>query len=138
MQRVVKPRNQRSKRALDAREPKAIENDKTTIFVRGQKCSETVKSCMKDFHALKRPNSVMVNMLKKQIFDCFSILFECWRLFIHKAILIYLIQYTCICYQCSLILHIIFMDWVPETKNNNLTWVKSIDSMLTKIIANTS
>ncbi len=60
MQRVVKPRNQRSKRALDAREPKAIENDKATIFVRGQKCSETVKSCMKDFHSLKRPNAVMV------------------------------------------------------------------------------
>ena len=60
MQRVVKPRNQRSKRALQKREPKAIENDKTTIFVRGQKCSETVKNCMKDFHSLKRPDSIMV------------------------------------------------------------------------------
>ena len=61
MQRVVKPRNQRSKRALDAREPKAIENDKVTIFVKGQQCSETVKACMKDFHALKRPHAVTVS-----------------------------------------------------------------------------
>ena len=61
MQRVVKPRNQRSKRALDAREPKAIENDKVTIFVKGQKCSDTVKACMKDFHALKRPHAVTFN-----------------------------------------------------------------------------
>ena len=68
MQRVVKPRNQRSKRALDAREPKAIENDKVSIFVKGQKCSETVKACMKDFHALKRPNAVTVSLfrLKRQ------------------------------------------------------------------------
>jgi len=63
MQRVVKPRNQRSKRALLKREPKAIENDKSTIFVRGQKCSETVKDCMKDFHSLKRPDSIMVRKL---------------------------------------------------------------------------
>ena len=65
MQRVVKPRNQRSKRALEKREAKAIENDKATIFVRGQKCSETVKTCMKDFHSLKRPNSIMVLRFRK-------------------------------------------------------------------------
>jgi len=42
MQRVVKPRNKRSQRALEAREPKAIESSKKVLIVRGNKCSEKV------------------------------------------------------------------------------------------------
>jgi ribosome production factor 2 len=42
LQRVVKPRNQRSKRALEAREPKTVENAKKTLFVRTNTCSHTV------------------------------------------------------------------------------------------------
>ncbi len=57
MQRVVKPKNQRSKRALEEREPKALENNKSALFVRGAKCSETVLKCMKDLHTLKKPDS---------------------------------------------------------------------------------
>ena len=43
MQRVVKPKNQRSKRGLEAREPKAVENTKKAIFLKGAKCSEKVQ-----------------------------------------------------------------------------------------------
>jgi len=59
--RVVKPKNQRSKRALEEREPKAIENTKTAIFVRGSTCSEMVQKCMKDLSLLKKPNSLSFN-----------------------------------------------------------------------------
>ena len=55
IQRVVKPRNQKSKRALEAREPKAIENAKSAIFIRGPKSSEMVMKAMRDMHALKKP-----------------------------------------------------------------------------------
>jgi len=57
IQRVVKPKKQRSKRALEEREPKAIENTKTVLFVRGVKCGENVVKCMKDICTLKKPNS---------------------------------------------------------------------------------
>ena len=56
IQRIVKPKNQRSKRALEAREPKAIENAKSAIFIRGPKSSDMVMKAMRDLHALKRPN----------------------------------------------------------------------------------
>ncbi|CAI4216708.1 unnamed protein product [Parascedosporium putredinis] len=40
MLRTVKPRNARSKRALEKREPKAVENPKTALFLRGTSCSQ--------------------------------------------------------------------------------------------------
>jgi len=61
LRRVVKPKNQRSKRALEAREPKAIENTKAALFVRGVKCSENVQKCMKDLYTLKKPNAQFYN-----------------------------------------------------------------------------
>jgi len=61
LNRVVKPKNQRSKRALEVREPKAIENTKTAIFVRGATCNDLVFKCMKDISALKKPHSVSFN-----------------------------------------------------------------------------
>jgi len=61
LKRVVKPKNQRSKRALEEREPKAIENTKTAIFVRGATCSDLVLKCMKDIAILKNPHSVSFN-----------------------------------------------------------------------------
>ena len=56
IQRIVKPKNQRSKRALEAREPKAIENAKSAIFIRGPKSSDMVMKAMRDLLALKKPN----------------------------------------------------------------------------------
>jgi len=65
MQRVVKPKNQRSKRALESREPKAIENTKSALFVRGSKCSEKCLTLLKDIHALKKPHVAPVFHSKK-------------------------------------------------------------------------
>jgi len=61
LQRVVKPKKQRSKRALEEREPKAIENTKHALFVRGVKSSDLVNKCMKDLGNLKRPYSTFFN-----------------------------------------------------------------------------
>ncbi len=55
MQRVVKPKTQRAKRALQAREPKAVENTKNTLFIKGSTCSARVSQVLKDLYALKRP-----------------------------------------------------------------------------------
>jgi len=55
MRRVVRPKTGRSKRALEAREPKAVENTKTALVIRGKKTSDTVLHFLKDVHALKKP-----------------------------------------------------------------------------------
>lgn len=43
-----KPKNARVKRALDKREPKEVEGEKTAIFVRGNSTSEKTRDAMKD------------------------------------------------------------------------------------------
>jgi hypothetical protein len=43
-----KPKNAASKRALDARAPKEIEDEKTVIFVKGTHVGEKVSGVMKD------------------------------------------------------------------------------------------
>lgn len=58
MLRIVKPKNARSKRAMEAREPKEVEDAKTVIFVRGTHTGEVLNSVIKDLFALKKPNAV--------------------------------------------------------------------------------
>jgi len=60
-QRVAKPKNQRSKRALEERAPKAIENTKSAIVVKGPNCSKLVQDCMKDLYILKKPDAIAYN-----------------------------------------------------------------------------
>ncbi|CCE35268.1 hypothetical protein E4U22_003182 [Claviceps purpurea] len=55
MLRQVKPRNARSKRALEKREAKAIENPKTCLFLRGTSCSQVVQDALNDLHSLRLP-----------------------------------------------------------------------------------
>ncbi|KYK55457.1 hypothetical protein DCS_07420 [Drechmeria coniospora] len=55
MLRQVNPRNARSKRALEKREPKAIENPKTCLFLRGTTCSQTVQDALNDLYSLRQP-----------------------------------------------------------------------------------
>ncbi|KKA27245.1 hypothetical protein TD95_003176 [Thielaviopsis punctulata] len=55
MLRQIKPRNARSKRALEKREPKAVENPKTALFLRGTSCSQIVQDAMNDLYALRQP-----------------------------------------------------------------------------------
>ena len=61
LKRVEKTKTQKGKRALEEREPKAIENTKTAIFVRGTNCSDLVMKCMKDLSSLKKPFTVNYN-----------------------------------------------------------------------------
>ncbi|KAK7678996.1 hypothetical protein QCA50_017939 [Cerrena zonata] len=58
MLRTVKPKNARSKRALDAREPKEVEDARIAIFVKGSHSGEKVNHAMKDIMALKRPDGI--------------------------------------------------------------------------------
>ncbi|KAF9078000.1 Brix domain-containing protein [Rhodocollybia butyracea] len=58
MLRTVKPKNARSKRAMDAREAKEVEDARTAIFVKGTKTGEVLNAVMKDMMALKRPDSI--------------------------------------------------------------------------------
>lgn len=64
MLRVVKPRNARSKRALEAREPKEIEDPRTAVFVKGSSTGEVVGKVMKELMALKRPNAISFSKKK--------------------------------------------------------------------------
>lgn len=59
VQRIVKPKTQRVKRALEKREPKLTENDKSAMFIHGGKTSEVVSSALKELYALKKSHAVM-------------------------------------------------------------------------------
>ncbi|KAI6147887.1 Brix domain-containing protein [Pisolithus tinctorius] len=58
MLRTVKPKNARSKRALEAREPKEVEDQRKAIFVHGMKTGEAVDKLMKELMALKQPHAI--------------------------------------------------------------------------------
>ncbi|KAL1709615.1 Brix domain-containing protein [Schizophyllum commune] len=58
MLRTVKPKNARSKRALEARAPKPVEDARTAVFVKGTHTGEVLNHAMKDLMALKRPDAV--------------------------------------------------------------------------------
>ncbi|KAF5309294.1 hypothetical protein D9611_014664 [Ephemerocybe angulata] len=70
MLRVIKPKTARSKRALDAREPKEVEDPRTVIFVKGTHTGEVVNGVFKDLMALKRPHAVAFN--KKNVIHPFD------------------------------------------------------------------
>ncbi|KAI6785976.1 uncharacterized protein J7T54_006315 [Emericellopsis cladophorae] len=55
MLRQVKPKNARSKRALEKRESKVNENPKTCLFLRGTTCSQVVQDAMTDLHTMRQP-----------------------------------------------------------------------------------
>ncbi|PMD26772.1 Brix-domain-containing protein [Hyaloscypha hepaticicola] len=55
MLRQIKPRNARSKRALDKKAPKPTENPKTALFLRGTTCSQIVQDALTDLHQLRIP-----------------------------------------------------------------------------------
>ncbi|KAG9255162.1 Brix domain-containing protein [Emericellopsis atlantica] len=55
MLRQVKPKNARSKRALEKRESKVNENPKTCLFLRGTTCSQIVQDALTDLHTMRQP-----------------------------------------------------------------------------------
>lgn len=50
-----KPRNARSKRALDKKAPKPVENPKKALFLRGTTCSQKTQDALTDLYSLRRP-----------------------------------------------------------------------------------
>ncbi|KAH6682167.1 Brix domain-containing protein [Plectosphaerella plurivora] len=63
MLRQIKPKNARSKRALAEREPKAVENVKTALFLRGTSCSQAVQDAQNDLAILR---SIQVKRFTKK------------------------------------------------------------------------
>lgn len=55
MLRQIKPRNARSKRALEKRAPKEKENPKTCLFLRGTTCSQVTQDALADLFSLRQP-----------------------------------------------------------------------------------
>ncbi|KAI2621202.1 Brix-domain-containing protein [Hypoxylon sp. NC1633] len=55
MLRQIKPRNARSKRALEKKAPKVVENPKTALFLRGTTCSQVVQNALTDLYSLRQP-----------------------------------------------------------------------------------
>lgn len=58
MLRVPKAKNARTKRALEKRAPKVIENPKKALFVRGNTAGIVMTEFLKDMAHLKKPDSV--------------------------------------------------------------------------------
>ncbi|KAI9657604.1 MAG: rRNA-binding ribosome biosynthesis protein rpf2 [Bathelium mastoideum] len=61
MLRQIKPRNARSKRALEKRAPHLTENPKNTLFLRYSSCSQIVQLALADILSIKRPLVVRFN-----------------------------------------------------------------------------
>ncbi|CEP03715.1 unnamed protein product (mitochondrion) [Plasmodiophora brassicae] len=55
MERIGKPRNQRTKRVLKAREAKLLENGKCAMIIKGLHTSQTICQVLTDVAALKKP-----------------------------------------------------------------------------------
>ncbi|XP_076872788.1 ribosome production factor 2 homolog [Brachyhypopomus gauderio] len=67
---VVKPKTKRSKRFLQNRESKLVENCKNAMIIKGGNTSELVTQALKDIYALKKPNAVLYK--KKNIMRPFE------------------------------------------------------------------
>ncbi|KAK8373782.1 hypothetical protein O3P69_017388 [Scylla paramamosain] len=74
IQRVVKPRNSRSKRALEKREPKNIENTKQCLFFVGKKASEEMRRCLRDLYSLRKHHSLHLSRKHPDMAPCVDIL----------------------------------------------------------------
>ncbi|EPQ32462.1 uncharacterized protein PFL1_00657 [Pseudozyma flocculosa PF-1] len=61
MLRTVKPKNARSKRALEKREAREFEAAKTAVFVKGSRTSAKVNLAMQELSLLKKPDVIPFN-----------------------------------------------------------------------------
>lgn len=52
-------KTQRSKRALESRAPKLVENVKSTLLLKGPSSSQIMNNVLKDIHSLKKPSAKM-------------------------------------------------------------------------------
>eukprot|EP00004_Rigifila_ramosa_P004557 TRINITY_DN15055_c0_g1_i1.p1 TRINITY_DN15055_c0_g1~~TRINITY_DN15055_c0_g1_i1.p1 ORF type:complete len:340 (+),score=83.19 TRINITY_DN15055_c0_g1_i1:26-1021(+) len=51
-------KNQRAKRAMDARLPRLVESVKVPMLIHGQSCNQTMAAFLSDLHLLRKPHSV--------------------------------------------------------------------------------
>ena len=58
--RCFSAKTQRSRRAMDAKAPKLIENVKASLGIKGPKMSQLVGDVLKDLHKFKQPNSTLL------------------------------------------------------------------------------
>ncbi|XP_008211265.1 ribosome production factor 2 homolog [Nasonia vitripennis] len=61
IERVIKPKTHKGKKAILSREPKIIEDTKQTLFVKGLKTTPALQQCMKDLYLLKRPEGKLLH-----------------------------------------------------------------------------
>ena len=59
---MKKAKNARSARFLKNKLPKAKEDAKRALFIRGMKTNETIMSLLKDLNLLKKPQSIMFSI----------------------------------------------------------------------------
>ena len=58
---IVRAKNARQKRVIKNQAPKVVENNKSTIFIKGGNVSEAITMVFKDLHALKvRPKCYLI------------------------------------------------------------------------------
>eukprot|EP00245_Coleochaete_scutata_P006141 TRINITY_DN20314_c0_g1_i1.p1 TRINITY_DN20314_c0_g1~~TRINITY_DN20314_c0_g1_i1.p1 ORF type:complete len:339 (+),score=66.17 TRINITY_DN20314_c0_g1_i1:130-1146(+) len=65
MLRIVKPKTQRARRALEKRAPKLHENTKKAVFLHGTKTSAVMRGVISDLYHLKKPGGNAVKFTKK-------------------------------------------------------------------------
>lgn len=75
---IAKPKNARTKRLMESREPQVHEHAKTAMFLKASTCPEVLRGLISDLHTLKKPNSIFYsrkNENLKPFEDCSSIEF---------------------------------------------------------------
>ncbi|XP_061602533.1 ribosome production factor 2 homolog [Cololabis saira] len=56
---IIKPKTKRSKRFLESRAPKLVEDVKKVMMMKGGNTSQTVTQALKDLYSLKKPHAVL-------------------------------------------------------------------------------
>jgi hypothetical protein len=86
--RVEKIKTRRGKNYLEDRAPKLLENDKTTLVMRGNKMSEAVGNALHELYSLKKPLATKLMRLLLSIFINISII-KGKDMFIHLMMIRY-------------------------------------------------
>ena len=64
---IVRAKNARQKRVIKNQAPKVVENNKSTIFIKGGNVSDAITMVFKDLHALKVPTLNSVVQIEKSL-----------------------------------------------------------------------
>ena len=64
---IVRAKNARQKRVIKNQAPKVVENNKSTIFIKGGNVSDAITMVFKDLHALKVHRLSFVGQIEKSL-----------------------------------------------------------------------